>query len=175
MIAAQVVERPLIPDVRFDLNAMSDANALLEFRFDVAGVQQLGFLLGLPAVVITLSRNRVLRDEAMCILLSRMAFPTRLFDMSRTFGRSRSVLCDVFLHVLNEIYDCWGHLLYINYKLVQRNIDQYCAAIQRKGAPTNRVFGFIDGTKVQTCRISAINDGNNLQKEIYSGLSACTV
>ncbi|ETV83408.1 hypothetical protein H257_04141 [Aphanomyces astaci] len=121
VIAAQVVERPLIPDVRFDLNAMSDANALLEFRFDVAGVQQLGFLLGLPAVVITTARNRVLRDEAICILLSRMAFPTRLFDMARTFGRSRPVLCDVFLHVLNEIYDRWNHLLYFNYKLLQRN------------------------------------------------------
>ncbi|KAF0703626.1 hypothetical protein AaE_015294 [Aphanomyces astaci] len=169
VIAAQVVERPLIPDVRFDLNAMSDANALLEFRFDVAGVQQLGFLLGLPAVVITTARNRVLRDEAICILLSRMAFPTRLFDMARTFGRSRPVLCDLFLHVLNEIYDRWNHLLYFNYKLLQRNVDRYCAAIHRKGSPCASVFGFIDGTKIQTCRISTVNDGINLQKEIYSG------
>jgi hypothetical protein len=169
VIAAQVVERPLIPDVRFDLNAMSDANAVLEFRFDVAGVQKLGFLLGVPAVVVTSSRNRVLRDEAMCILLSRMAFPTRFFDMSRTFGRSRSALCDVFLHVLNEIYDHWNHLLYFNYKLVQRNMDRYCAAIQRKGSPSASVFGFIDSTKIQVCRISAVNDGIDLQKEIYNG------
>ncbi|KAF0772075.1 hypothetical protein AaE_002359, partial [Aphanomyces astaci] len=29
-------ERPLIPDVRFDIN-MRDADAILSFRFDVAG------------------------------------------------------------------------------------------------------------------------------------------
>ncbi|ETV65063.1 hypothetical protein H257_18150 [Aphanomyces astaci] len=143
-----VVERPLIPDIRFNIDLMSDANAVLEFRFDVGGVQRVAFLLGLPAVVITPNRNRVVRDEAMCIVLSRLAFPTRFFDMSKTR---------------------WNKLLYFNYKLVSRNIDDYCAAIARKGSPSQNVFGFIDGTKVQVCRISATMDGNNMQKEVYSG------
>ncbi|KAF0691137.1 Aste57867_17581 [Aphanomyces stellatus] len=48
-------------------------------------------------------------------------------------------------------------------------MDRYCAAIAAKGAPLENVYGFIDGTKLQTCRISATGDGDNLQKQIYSG------
>ncbi|ETV69684.1 hypothetical protein H257_14547 [Aphanomyces astaci] len=169
IMASHIVERPIIPNVRFDLASMTDANAILNFRFDVAGVQKLAFLLGLPAAVITASRNRVLRDEALCIVLSRMAFPTRFFDMAQTFGRSRSVLCDVFLHVLNELYDRWNPLLYFNTNLVAKNIYRYCAAINSRGAQTSRVFGFIDGTKLQVCRMGPSGNGDNLQKEIYSG------
>ncbi|KAF0716049.1 hypothetical protein AaE_011202 [Aphanomyces astaci] len=45
----------------------------------------------------------------------------------------------------------------------------YCNAIFAKGAPLSNVYGFIDGTKVQTCRISANGDGSNLQRQVYSG------
>ncbi|ETV65061.1 hypothetical protein H257_18147 [Aphanomyces astaci] len=61
-------------------------NARLDFRFDVAGIKRLGYLLGLPDVVITTQRYRVNRDEAMCIVLGRLVFPTRLHTMSRTLG-----------------------------------------------------------------------------------------
>ncbi|RLO01547.1 hypothetical protein DYB28_009789, partial [Aphanomyces astaci] len=66
-----------IPDIRYNLNAVSDANALLDFRFDVMGIKKLGYLLGLSVVVISAQRYRASRDEAMCILLGRLAFPTR--------------------------------------------------------------------------------------------------
>ncbi|ETV81025.1 hypothetical protein H257_05647 [Aphanomyces astaci] len=89
--------------------------------------------------------------------------------MAQTFGRSRSVLCDVFLHVLNELYDRWNPLLYFNTNLVAKNIDRYCAAINSRGAQTSRVFGFIDGTKLQVCRMGPSGNGDNDQKEINSG------
>ncbi|KAF0748321.1 hypothetical protein AaE_007379, partial [Aphanomyces astaci] len=124
LLASQVVERPLIPNIRFNLLGLSNANAILDYLFDIAGIRQLGYHLGLPAVLVTASQNRVLRDEAMCILLGRLAFPTRLHDMSRTFGRSRSSICDVFLHVVNLLYNLWGRVLYFNKSLVVKNIDR---------------------------------------------------
>ncbi|ETV90135.1 hypothetical protein H310_15032, partial [Aphanomyces invadans] len=45
----------------------------------------------------------------------------------------------------------------------------FCAALATKGSPMSNVFGFIDGTKIQTSRIDSTGDGNNLQKQIYSG------
>ncbi|KAF0720857.1 hypothetical protein AaE_010263 [Aphanomyces astaci] len=169
LMAAYVVERPLIPDIRFSLDTSTDATAILDYRFDIAGIKQLGFVLGLPAVIITQNRVRVHRDEAMCVLLGRLAFPVRFHTMTKTFGRSRSALCDIFMHVINELYAQWGSLLYFNQKLVAKNIDRYCSAVASKGAPLSNVFGFIDGTKIQTCRITATGDGANLQKQIYSG------
>ncbi|ETV72560.1 hypothetical protein H257_12326 [Aphanomyces astaci] len=97
----------------------------------------------LPAVVITSNRIRVHHDEALCILLGRLAFPVRFHTMSRTFGRSRSSLCEIFLHVVNYLYERWGSLLFFK---KQKNINRYCAAVASKGAPLSNVFGFIDGT-----------------------------
>ncbi|ETV89842.1 hypothetical protein H310_15318, partial [Aphanomyces invadans] len=45
----------------------------------------------------------------------------------------------------------------------------YCNAVARKGSPLGNVYGFIDGTKIQTCRIESSGDGRNLQRQIYSG------
>ncbi|KAF0709186.1 hypothetical protein AaE_012948 [Aphanomyces astaci] len=167
LCALAYVERPLVPDIRFNLNRVPDANARLDFRFDVAGIKSLGYLLGLPAVVITTQRYRVNRDEAMCIVLGRLVFQTRLHTMSRTFGRSRPALCAIFNHVIREIFDCWKSFIYFNDRLVQRNIGAYCDAVYSKGAPLGNVFGFIDGTKVQSCRISSTGGGQNFH--ILSG------
>ncbi|RHX97754.1 hypothetical protein DYB25_011899 [Aphanomyces astaci] len=127
LMAAYVVERPLIPDIRFSLETTTDAAAILDYRFDIAGIKQLGL--------------------AMCVLLGRLAFPVRFHTMTKTFGRSRSALCDIFMHVINELYAQWGSLLYFNQKLVAKNIDRYCSAIASKGVPLSNVFDFIDGTK----------------------------
>ncbi|KAG9402460.1 hypothetical protein AC1031_007073 [Aphanomyces cochlioides] len=125
LMAAHVVERPLIPAIRFKFT--TNANAILDFRFDIDGIKQLGYLLGLPAVIFTENRLRAHQDEAaMCIVLGRLAFPVRFHAMSSTFGRSRSALCELFVHVINELYDRWAPLLlYFNEKLVRRRLDQY--------------------------------------------------
>ncbi|CAK4094536.1 unnamed protein product [Aphanomyces euteiches] len=83
---ASYIERPVIPNVRFDMNVVANGNSRLDFRFSVVGIKKLGFLLGLPAVFITTRRYRVLREKAMCVLVGRMAFPTRLDTMHFTSG-----------------------------------------------------------------------------------------
>ncbi|ETV74137.1 hypothetical protein H257_11102 [Aphanomyces astaci] len=140
------VERPLIPDIRFDLN-MRDADELLSYRFDVRGVVELTDLLGIPNVVITSARDRVVGVEALAILLRRLRYPITYYNMVASFGRSREQICRIF-----------------NY--------MYCEAIHNKGAPLTKVWAFPDGTKIETCRINAASrgaEGLNLQKRIYSG------
>ena len=75
MYIDQYIEPPLIPTVCFSHDGYPNANSLLDFRFDVVGIKRLGYLLGLPAVIITNNNTRICRDEAMCILLSRLTFP----------------------------------------------------------------------------------------------------
>ena len=48
---------------------------------------------------------------------------------------------------------------------------EYCNAVHNAGSPLQCVYGFIDGTKLQTCRIKCTDATKdyNLQKYIYSG------
>ncbi|KAE8968029.1 hypothetical protein PF005_g28219 [Phytophthora fragariae] len=90
-------ERPLIPAVRLNLGAYCDANAELDFRFDVRGVRLLVRLFALPAVIGTESNDRCQAEEATALLLYRLSFLRRLHDMTSTFGRSRPALSRIFL------------------------------------------------------------------------------
>ncbi|KAE8911870.1 hypothetical protein PF007_g7139 [Phytophthora fragariae] len=90
-------ERPLIPDVRFDLSTYGDASATKDFRFDVNGIKLLANLFALPAVVITEDGDRCIREEALAVMVYRLSYPRRLHDMMGKFGRSTSALSRIFL------------------------------------------------------------------------------
>ncbi|KAE8953238.1 hypothetical protein PR001_g32882 [Phytophthora rubi] len=92
-------ERPVIPDIRFNLVSMADANAEKEFRFDVRGVLELARLFELPEFVITSERDKAHKTEAVCILLARLSYPNRNYDMMQRFGRSPSALSRLFSHI----------------------------------------------------------------------------
>ncbi|ETV74141.1 hypothetical protein H257_11106 [Aphanomyces astaci] len=111
-LLACVVERPIIPNVRFALQTITDADSRLKFRFDVAGVQRLVVALRMPEVVVISSRDRCLASEALCITLYRMSYPRRYYDMMATFGRSRESICRIFNDVIDFLFDKWKELLY---------------------------------------------------------------
>ncbi|GMF56407.1 unnamed protein product [Phytophthora fragariaefolia] len=90
-------ERPLIPDVRLDLDTYGYANAVKAFRFDVHGISLLVRLCGLPDTVITEAGDRCLAEEALAVMLHRLSYPRRLHDMMDKFGRSTPALSRIFL------------------------------------------------------------------------------
>ncbi|EGZ29701.1 hypothetical protein PHYSODRAFT_477395, partial [Phytophthora sojae] len=98
-------ERPLIPDVRFNLGTYGDVNCALDFRFDVRGVRLLVRLFALPAVVVTDSNDRCHAEEVAAVMLYRLSYPRRLHDMARTFGRSRPALSRIFLWMSTHCFN----------------------------------------------------------------------
>ncbi|RLN95769.1 hypothetical protein BBJ28_00008259 [Nothophytophthora sp. Chile5] len=82
-------ERPIIPDVRLHLVAMTDANAKSEFRFYVHGVLELARVFDLPEFIIPPHRDKVHMTEALCILLSRLSYPKLNYDMMHRFDQSK--------------------------------------------------------------------------------------
>ncbi|KAE8976455.1 hypothetical protein PF005_g25832 [Phytophthora fragariae] len=159
-------ERPLIPDVRFDLSTYGDASATKDFRFDVNGIKLLANLFALPGVVITEVGDRCIREEALTVMLYRLSYPRRLHDMMGKFGRSTSALSRIFLR-MNQRYE---DTMYFNLKLVQARIHDYCSAIERKSSAQG-IFAFPDGTKIPICRPSPRRGhrSENLQRQVYSG------
>ncbi|ETP27737.1 hypothetical protein F442_22983, partial [Phytophthora nicotianae P10297] len=174
------VERPLIPNVSFDLARYTNANCEHEFRFDVAGVHELFSLLRIPDEVVTVYNGKV-HDrcpgiEALCIMLRRLATPMRYYDMLQVFGSSRGRLSRIFLHMIDYVHDTFSDKLYMPTHIVAARINDYCAVISAKGAPMDGIFGFPDGTKLGICRPSPRPGGvrgENLQRHCYSGHKRC--
>ncbi|ETP54965.1 hypothetical protein F442_00420 [Phytophthora nicotianae P10297] len=163
-------ERPIIPDVRFCVPTLSDEDCRQHFRFDVAGVIRLTELFALPEFVITGSRDKAHATEAVCILLHRLSYPKRHYDMIHIFGRSTSALCRIFMHVVMYLYDRYEDTIYCHEAIVAERIRAYADAVHRTGSPMKNVFAFIDGTKNRICRPSSRpGRGENLQKQVYSG------
>lgn len=83
---ANYVERPLIPDFRFDFATYSDANALEDFRFSCAELKRLTSVMNIPNVFITGSGDRVLGIEAFAMLCYRVSYPGKLSRIRKQFG-----------------------------------------------------------------------------------------
>ncbi|KAG6947281.1 hypothetical protein JG688_00015618 [Phytophthora aleatoria] len=114
--------------------------------------------------------------EALCVLLSRLAFPKRYYDMMTTFGHERAWLCRVFLHMIDHVHDTLENKCYMAENIVAARMNEYCNAIKKKGAPTGGIFGVPDGPKLSVCRPSSLSEGTggeNLQKHLYSGHKRC--
>lgn len=90
-------ERPIYSAIRFNLFTYSNANAQLDFCFDVSGVCLLAELFAFPNIIITESKDRCTKEEGLAIMLHRLSFPRHLHGMSEKFGRSRSSICRIFL------------------------------------------------------------------------------
>ena len=92
--------------------------------------------------------------EALCTVLSRLAYPCRHVDMVPLFGRSVPQLSIIFdqtidlidsshIHRLRDLKQGW---------LSPRCLKAFADSVQRKGTALDNVWGFIDGTVRPCCR-----------------------
>lgn len=90
-------EPPLIPDERLNLDAITESDCILRFRFTARSIISIADMLGLPAIIITKHRYRVLGYEALAMILRRFAFPGRLYELVQEFGRSATAICRILI------------------------------------------------------------------------------
>ena len=76
------------PGPRFNFDVQTDADCITVCRFRKEDIRRLAVLLQLPAT--TTSRNRTTwsAEEGLCIVLRWLAYPCRMTDLVRIFGRS---------------------------------------------------------------------------------------
>ncbi|RHZ21672.1 hypothetical protein DYB26_006209 [Aphanomyces astaci] len=168
LVLVASIERPLVPDVRFNLDSYNDADLKLKFRFCSDEIRLLVKLLGIPSVVITEMRDRVHAVEAKCILLHRLCYPKRYCDMMALFGRSR--ICRIFNCFVNLLYDTWKRTIYFAMDTVETRLQLYANAIANS-SPVACLFGIIDGSKFETYRITQTSAPAfpDMQRYVYSG------
>lgn len=159
--AFQHIERSLVPALRFDPRTVPDDRFRRLFRFSKEEIPRLVDALRLPAVIITRERCRVNAEEALCILLRRLAFPSRLLDL-REFGRSEAALSGIFLHLVRDLANRFADILHFDADRLRAQLPRFAGAIARR-APLDKCWGFIDGTVRPTARPS------HHQHEFFNG------
>lgn len=80
------------------------------FRFSVEQLKQLVVALQIPEVMHTEERDRFHGIEGLCIVLRRLSYPVRYFDMVHLFGRQTCSLSRIFREMLFWFHTRWQHL-----------------------------------------------------------------
>ncbi|KAH9154917.1 hypothetical protein AeRB84_003056 [Aphanomyces euteiches] len=81
------------------------------------------------------------------------------------FGRSRSGLCNMFLHVLDLIYNRFADLVMLDRERISAQLQAFSQAITNKGGEVENVWAFIDGTVSECCRPG----GDKRQLSVFNG------
>ena len=109
-------------------------------------IMQLLELLLIPSFIRTDCGFVVSGREALCVLLYRLAFPTRLKDMRLVFGMSESRICETFNWMLHFLDYKWGFLLELDVERIKPRLYEFAEAVYNSGSPLTYCWGFIDGT-----------------------------
>ena len=154
----------------FNINALSDSDCLLRFRFkkeDIGKIESLVQWNGQGAAIARTPRRRYLVDPilALCVMLRRLSTPSRWKDIEIEFGKHTSYLDEMFYFTVQKFYGSFSHLIRnINSSLWISRAPLYAAAISEKGLSMSHCIGFIDGTKLQISRPKGRS-----QRATYSG------
>jgi hypothetical protein len=108
--------------------------------------------LGVPATFFTSRHERFTGDEALAILLSRLAYPCCLFDLHLRWGRSTTSLSCCINELGDHLFLRWKHLFEFRPSFHSpERLSHYATCIAAAGSPIKDIWGFIDGTFVGIC------------------------
>ena len=94
----------------FSLDSFNAPQCRFLLRLSHASIRLVTRHLGCEFIVLP-NRSRVPIEDAVCILLHRMAFPIRLEEMEIKFRRCHTVLSRTINYMVRFILDRFGHLL----------------------------------------------------------------
>ena len=71
-------------------------------------------------------------EEALLVLLQRLAFPTRFADMVSTYNRDITSLSRIFSWMNNYIRTRFGHLIKNNWDFWKDDFEEFAECIRKK-------------------------------------------
>ena len=149
-----IITNPLIlpfPDWNFDpfcLDVFDSCECEAHFRVAKDDIPMLLNALRIPASFKCPQGTVCSGLEGLCLLLKRLAYPCRYFDLISTFGRPVPELCMIANTVLDWVFNEHGFRLtsWNQPFLTPACLQEYACAIARQGSPLTNCFGFTDGT-----------------------------
>ena len=95
----------------FCLDSFDSSECLTEFRVNKEDLPRLAEVLGVPPQFRCSQGTVCSGIEGLCLLLKRLAYPCRYFDLIYRFARPVPELCMIYSVVLDWIYTSHGHRL----------------------------------------------------------------
>ena len=143
---------------------MTDNDSVMNFRFSKADFTKLHNLLDLPEKLTSDSGTTWGSMEGFAIVLRRLAYPNRLYDLCNLFGRAPSELSVIFNTTCHAIHERWAHLLDDFEKdWLDEQVAQTYAIATSELSPLDHCIGYVDGTIRRVCRPI------RKQRELYNG------
>jgi hypothetical protein len=163
------ISRILISERLLMKNAISEAQFRSDFRFSKSDFPKLFLALKFRKTFKNSSGHLATGEEVLLMVLRRLAYPGRLYDLCLLFGRSKGEISKFVTLGINHIFWTWRHLLVLSDRYLSLNkLRELSAVIANKGVPLTDCIGFIDGTLKSICRPSK-NDNRmyNGHKKTY--------
>jgi hypothetical protein len=156
---------PRLPEMTgyFELNSLTDEESLHHFRFTVPEIDTIVAEMGLNPFIVNDNRTVVSSRVGMAMLLRRLAYPSRLHDISKLFKCGQTKFCRTITTLVHWIYNKYRRLLYLHPSINSAAIENFSSYVTRKCPDINNIWGFIDGTKQKIARPTY------LQRICYSG------
>ena len=147
---------------QFNLNDKDESECKADFRFEKNDLNAVAEALQIPDIFKCKQGTVCDGMNGLCIVLKRLAYPTRYSDMIPTFGMSVPELC----MILKCMAIMWLSMEWSssqNLQVYTQNLQVYAESIFRKGAALENCFGFVDGTVRPICR------PDEKQRIVYNG------
>ena len=150
---------------RFCFNDASNEYCWKMFRFQKDDLRRLKTALHVPDNMTLPNRTVFVGIDGLCIMLRRLAYPSRLCDMEQMFGCGASELGLIFNAMIDFIHERFStRLTNLDQEWLDiAHLERYANAVTRKGSPLNKCWGFVDGTCMNICR------PKHGQEQCYSG------
>jgi hypothetical protein len=147
------------------INSFTDEECRASLRSKKSDIFRLFNLSGFPHRIRYDNRTTCTGEYSFCLMLFRLAYPTRLHDLQRIFCRGCSQLSCIFSVAIDVIYQHHRDILQGNLAWYVDRSDIYHAAVLRKILTTNanpyqgfvpkelfEIFAYLDGTGLRIDR-----------------------
>lgn len=126
-------------------DSFTDEECWHNLRFRKAELHQFFALCEFPAVVICNYGSSCSGEHAFCVMLYRIAYPSRLFELQEIFGRDYSQVSRMFKWSIDYMYEKHRHKVEGNLSWYSDRFDMYHQATIKKiiDSPRNHHRGFV--------------------------------
>jgi DDE superfamily endonuclease len=156
----------------FRLDSMSNYEVISQMRFSKRDSRAIASLIPWRETTIRgqvrTARRRYCasKEEALCVLLSRLAMPSRVEYLEYRFFRCKAAISEIFYDAL-ECFVAWVGPMVSTFQadFLRRRAQIYSSKVAAKtGNATQHCVGFIDGTLIEIARPPSF-----MQRATYSG------
>ena len=164
---ARTVSVPPVLRLNRTVDSFTDSECRDYFRFSKLDLRRLHRALRLPDQIRCQNRSKSPSEEALMILLRRLATPNRLGDLPVLFGREASQLSRVCNTLIDMIYQ--RHLSVLRDRLHRwvPDFEKFARCVRVKTTMgLGSIVGFVDGTFRPNCTPGGHDD---IQRELFSG------